>query len=123
MANQDAAKKRILVVGTDELNYVLESINRGLKNYQLEGLPSIHGSAEEIMESQLHKGYYNGFLVDELFVEFLPKVKQQRKKYGVIRWGDRYDEEMKKIMSENKTVRFGAEDPKDIEKGLDAIFS
>ncbi|MBU3957836.1 MAG: hypothetical protein KKB25_02065, partial [Nanoarchaeota archaeon] len=61
MANQDAAKKRILVVGTDELNYVLYSINRALKNYQLIGLPSVHGSAEKIVETQLHKGGYDGF--------------------------------------------------------------
>lgn len=123
MANENAAKKRILVVGTDELNYVLESVNGGLEKYQLKGLPAVFGSAEKILETQLRKGDYNGFLVDELSLEFLPKVKQQGKKYGIIRWGNYYEGEMKKIMSENKTVHFGAEDPKDIEKKLDEIFT
>lgn len=122
MTNETAAKKRILVIGDDELNHVLDSINGGLKNYQLIGLPSVFGSAEEIVEAQLRKGDYNGFLVDELSLEFLPKVKQQKKKYGVIKWGNYYEGEMKKIMSENKTVRFGAEDPEDIEKEMDKIF-
>lgn len=123
MANESAAKKRILVVGTDELNCVLESVNSGLKKYQLEGLPSVYGSAEEITKSQLRKGVYDGFLVDELSLELLPKVKQEEKKYGIIRWRDYYDEEMKKIMTENKTVKFGDKTSESIEKELDAIFS
>ncbi len=61
-------------------------------------------------------------MVDELSLEFLPKIKQKGKKYGIIRWSDYYDEKMKKIMTENKTVRFGAEAPEDIEKDLDKIF-
>jgi len=124
MANESAAKKRILVIGDSELNVVLESINGGLKKYHLEGLPSVYGSAEEIMKLQLQKGYYNGFLVDELSLELLPKVKQEGNKCGVIRWENHYnDEDLRKIMLENKTVKFGAESTEDIEKDLDAIFS
>ncbi|MFZ3077465.1 MAG: hypothetical protein WA139_03360 [Candidatus Aenigmatarchaeota archaeon] len=95
-----------------------------MKKYHLEGLPSVYGSAEEITDSQLRKGDYNGFLVDELSLELLPKVKQKGNKYGVIRWKSHYnDEDLRKIMLENKTVKFGGETPEDIERGLDAIFS
>ncbi len=73
MANESAAKKRILVVGTDELNYVLESINRGLKNYQLMGSPSVFGSVEKILETQLRKAIITVFWLTNCLLSFYRK--------------------------------------------------
>lgn len=117
-------KKRILVISRDsEYGTIVQSLNRGLNNYQLEKLPSAFGSIEKIVEEQLRKISYDGFLVDEMYTDSLPKIKERGKKVGVIRWGDRYEGNMKEIMSENKTVKFGAESPEDIEKELDKIFA
>lgn len=117
-------KKRILVVSRNsEYSVIVQSLNRGLNNYQLENLPSVLGHIEEIVERQIRKGDYDGFLVDEKYTDFLPEIKHEGKKYGIIRWSDYYDAETRKIMTENKTVKFGAEMPTNIEKQLDAIFA
>ncbi|MBU3958006.1 MAG: hypothetical protein KKB25_02940 [Nanoarchaeota archaeon] len=105
------------------MNNVLYSINGGLKNYQLVGLPYVPYKLD-LIEKELSGDNHYGVLVDELYIEFVPQAKQKGKKYGVIRWHDNYDDEnLKKIFSENKTVRFGAESLENIEKELDAIFA
>lgn len=125
MANEteSTAKKRILVIGDSELKNVLYSVNGGLRNYQLVGLPCVTGSTEKRVENELSAGDYSGILIDELYPEFVPKIKHKGNKYGIIRWSDYYAGKMKKIMEENKTVRFGAETPEDIEKELDKMFA
>lgn len=76
------------------------------------------------MEKQLFKGNYSGVLIDENYLEFVEKIKQKGKKYGIIRWYNYYNNEnLKRIMKENKTVKFGAETLANIEKELDAIFA
>ncbi|MBU3958007.1 MAG: hypothetical protein KKB25_02945, partial [Nanoarchaeota archaeon] len=120
---ESAAKKRILVIGDSELNNVLYSINGGLKNYRLIGLPSVPYK-RDLIEKELSGDNHYGVLVDELYVrDFLSKVEKGRKKYGIIRWHERYGCGLEKIMNKNKTVKFGCELPTNIEKELDAIFS
>lgn len=122
MANENAAKKRILVIADSELNYVLDSINGGLKNYRLIGLPSVP-YRRELIEKELSGDNHCSVLVDELYADFIPQAKQKGKMMGVIRWFEKYDCGLRKIMNENKTVKFGAETPTNIEKDLDAIFA
>lgn len=116
------AKKRILVICDSEMNNVLYSINGGLENYQLVGLPCVPYRSE-LIDKELFGDNHCGVLVDELYVDFIPQVKQKGKKIGVIRWHEKYGCGLRKIMSENKTVKFGAETPTNIEKQLDEIFA
>ncbi len=122
MANKNAAKKRILVIGDSELNNVLYSINGGLEKYQLIGLPCVQ-YRRELIEKELSGDNNSGVLVDELYADFIPQAKQKGKKYGIIRWHEEYGCGLRKIMQENKTVKFGTETPANIEKELDTIFA